>query len=133
MSINTLVLDNPIQIDGKPVTELTYDATEISVELFATAAGKAADKGRATTVQAKVKETDYNLHLYLGMAAIIAINPNIDFSDLERIKGFDLLDLSNIGSFFIYRKSAEPSEQSSSEEQSGNMLDTSTRASEKSD
>lgn len=116
MSKNTLVLDNPILINGETVTELTYDAQEITARLFSDACAKAAAAEK--TVGMKVKETDYNLHFYLGMAAIIAVNPKIAFEDLERVKGFDILDLSNIGTFFIIRKSAEPSGENNSEEQS---------------
>ena len=123
--INTLVLDTPIKINGKEVTELTYDPLEITAEQFSIACAKSAaiDKSRAMTV--KVKENDYALHLYLGMMAVIAVNPEISVEDLERIKGFDVLDLTNIGTFFIYRRSAEPSEESNSEEQSETTADTS--------
>lgn len=125
--INTLVLDTPIKINGKEVTELTYDPLEITAEQFSIACAKSAaiDKSRAMTV--KVKENDYALHLYLGMMAVIAVNPEISVEDLERIKGFDVLDLTNIGTFFIYRRSAEPSEESNSEEQSETTADTSAQ------
>lgn len=117
MSKNTLVLDNPILINGKEVKELTYDAQEITAEQFSIACAKSAavDKSRAVTL--KAKENDYALHLYLGMMAVVAVNPDIDISDLERVKGFDVLDLTNIGTFFIVRKSVEPSEESNSGEQ----------------
>lgn len=131
MSKNTLVLDNPILINGKEVKELTYDAKEITVDLFTKACAMAAEASQTKGFAMKVKETDFNTHLYLGMAAVIAVNPEIDFSDLERVKGFDILDLSDIGTFFIVRKSAEPSEESSSEEQSETIPATSTQASEK--
>lgn len=128
MSKNVLVLDNPIEINGKKVAELSYDAQEITVTLFSIACAKAAaatTEGGTRALTQKVKEVDYNAHLYLGMAAVIAVNPGIDFADLERIKGFDLIDLSNIGRFFIYRKSAEPSEVTNSGEQPETTADTS--------
>ena len=132
MSKNTLTLDNPIIINGKEVKELTYDAQEITAEQFSIACAKSAavDKSRAVTL--KAKENDYALHLYLGMMAVIAVNPDIDISDLERVKGFDILDLTNIGTFFIVRKSAETFEESSSEEPSENTPATSMQASAKS-
>ena len=104
MGKNTLTLDNPIFINGKEVKELTYDAQEITAEHFSIACAKSAavDKSRAVTL--KLKENDHALHLYLGMMAVIAVNPDIDVTDLERIKGFDVLDLTNIGTFFILRK-----------------------------
>lgn len=115
---NILVLDTPILIDGKEVAELPYNATEITIPLYMEACAKAAAASFSGGGQAnamRVKEVDYNLHVYLGMASVIAVNPNISFDDLERVKGFDILDLANIGNFFIYRKSAEPSGRSDSE------------------
>ena len=130
MSKNTLVLDNPILINGETVKELTYDHTEITVGLFTAASAKASAAEKSKTLTMNVKETDYTLHLYLGMAAIIAINPEIDFNDLERIKGYDVLDLTNIGSLFIFRKSAEPSEQSNVVSSSDDTASSSTQAPE---
>lgn len=131
MSKNTLVLDHPILINNQEVKELTYDPQEITAAHFSIACAKSAalDKNRSLTL--KPKENDYSLHLYLGMMAIIAVNPHIDVTDLERIKGFDVLSLTNIGTFFILRKEAAVSTESSSDEQSENTANTSTQASEK--
>ena len=46
-------------------------------------------------------EFDFGLHLYLGFAAIIAANPSYDFSDVERIKGHDVVEVMAIGRNFI--------------------------------
>lgn len=125
---NTLTLDNPIKINGKEVTELTYDPNEITAAMFSVACARSSATNKTKSVTVQVKETDYSLHLYLGMMAVIAVNPEISIEDLERVHGFDVLDLTNIGSFFILRRSAVPSAESSSEEQSGNTPDTSTQA-----
>ena len=125
MSKNTLVLDHPILINNEQVNELTYDEQEITVDLFTAAAARAAAKSKGAP---SVQQTDYNFHLFLGMAAVIAVNPKIDFTDLERCKAYDLLDLSNIGLLFTVRKSAEPSEENSSEELSATTPATSTQA-----
>lgn len=130
MSKNTLILDNPITINGKEVKELTYDPQEITAEHFSIACAKSAALEKTKTLTLKVKENDYALHLYLGMMSVIAVNPGIDVTDLERIKGFDVLSLTNIGHFFTLRKQAVPSEGNSSAEQSENTASTSTAASE---
>lgn len=130
MSKHTLVLDNPILINNETVKELTYDPQEITAEHFSIACAKSAALEKTKTLTLKVKENDYSLHLYLGMMAVIAVNPTIDVSDLERIKGFDVLSLTNIGHFFTLRKLAVPSEESNSDEQSENTANTSTAASE---
>ena len=127
---NILVLDTPIKINNVEVKELSYDPSEITAEQFSIACAKSAavDKSRAVTV--KAKENDYALHLYLGMMAVIAVNPHISVEDLERIKGFDILDLTNIGTLFIFRKSAVPSEGNNSDEQSEPTADTTSQTSE---
>lgn len=129
MSKNTLILDNPITINGKEVKELTYDAQEITAEQFNIACARSAALDKTKSFTLKLKENDHALHLYLGMMAVIAVNPDIDVTDLERVKGFDILDLTNIGTFFILRKSAAPSGQNSSDEQSENTANTSTQTS----
>jgi hypothetical protein len=133
MSKNTLVLDNPILINGAEVKELTYDPQEITAEQFSVACAKSAAMDKSKTMTFKVKENDYALHLYLGMMAVIAVNPGIAIADLERIKGFDILDLTNIGTFFMLRKSAVPSEAPDSDSSCEATQSTTTAASEKSD
>ena len=130
MSKNTLVLDNPITINGQVVKELTYDPQEITADLFNIACAKSSSLQKTQSVTLKLKENDHALHMYLGMMAIIAVNPGIDVTDLERIKGFDVLSLTNIGAFFTLRREAAVSEESSSEEQSENTANTSTQAPE---
>lgn len=133
MSRNTLVLDNPIMIDGKEVKELDYEATKITGNLFVEAYARSAAACKEQMQGLIPKENNYAFQLYLGYAAVIAANPNIDFSDLERIEGFDNIDLSNIGAFFTLRMSAGVSQPSGSESTSENTQDTSTQAYEKSE
>ena len=47
-------------------------------------------------------ELDYSLHAYLAMMAIVAVNSDIDVSDLERISGPDVMELMRIGRNFNY-------------------------------
>lgn len=125
MSKNTLILDNPIQINGQTVKELTYDPQEITAEHFSIACAKSSALDKTRSVTLKLKENDHALHLYLGMMAVIAVNPGIDVTDLERVKGFDVLSLTNIGAFFTLRREAAVSEADSSDEQSENTASTS--------
>lgn len=125
MSKNTLVLDNPIKINNEMVKELTYDPQEITAEHFSIACAKSSALEKSKTITLKAKENDYSLHLYLGMMAIIAVNPHITVEDLERIKGFDVLSLTNIGTFFTLRKQAAVSEANNSEKPSETTPDTS--------
>lgn len=77
----TLTLKNPIMIDGKKVKEVTYNSNEIDGILFATAeAKKKAAAGMKNTTITPAAEFDVGLHLYLGFAAIVAVNPSYDFA-----------------------------------------------------
>ncbi len=100
--MKTLKLKNPIMIDGQKVTEVTHDSNEIDGILFATAESKRkAAAGMKNTSISPAAEFDFGLHLYLGFAAIIAANPAYDFSDVERIKGHDVVEVMAIGRNFI--------------------------------
>ena len=79
----TLALKNPVMIDGREVKEVTYDSNEIDGILFATAESKRKTAaGMKNTTITPAAEFDVGLHLYLGFAAIIAVNPSYDFSDV---------------------------------------------------
>ena len=131
MGKKTLTLDDPILINGKQVTELTYDPMEITAAQFSEACSRSAALDKAKSVTFKMRQSDYALHLYLGMMAVIAVNPDIDISDLERIKGYDVLELTDIGMLFIYRRWEATSKENNSEERSENTVDTSTPTSKK--
>lgn len=107
-----ITLHTSITINGKQVEELTYDMNAITVAQFAEAESRklstSTQKGRAGAF-----ELDYTLHLYLGMMAVIAVNPEIDITDLERITGSDIMKLMKIGRNFILGRSEEPSGESS--------------------
>lgn len=119
--ISTLVLDNPIMINGKEVKELTYDANEITALHFAEADARRmlATSARVTSKKVGVTtsaELDYTFHLYLGIMAVVAVNPDIDPVDLERTKGDDARQLMGIGRNFMLGKSEAPSTQNNSDE-----------------
>lgn len=125
-----LELDNPIKINNKEYTELEYNPLKITAAMFSEACARSSAANKSRTVSFNMKQTDTALHLYLGMMAIIAVNPEIDIADLERIEGYDVLDLTDIGMLFIYRRWEATSKESNSEEPSENIADTSTQASE---
>lgn len=96
---NRIILKEAININAKPVKELTYDVTKITTEMFCRA--DALKSAAGSSASFSVYETDTSLHLYLGMMAIIAENPHIDVKDLERVKGVDILSFVVIGRNFI--------------------------------
>ena len=110
-----LTLKKAIMVNGEEVKELTYDANEIDGMLFATAESKKkAAAGQSMSIS-PAAEFDFGLHLYLGYAAIIAVNPAIDWSDLERIMGHDTVEIMKIGRSFMLG-SDEASQESGSAE-----------------
>ena len=114
--MKTLKLKNPIMINGAEVTEVTYDSNEIDGILFATAESKRkAAAGMKNTTITPAAEFDFGLHLYLGFAAIVAVNPTYDFSDVERIKGHDVVAVMGIGRNFMLASEQEQQENDSDE------------------
>ena len=128
-----LKLDTPIQINGKTYEQFEYNPLKITAAQFSEACARSSAMNKSRTLSINFKQTDTALHLYLGMMSIIAVNPEIDIADLERIEGYDVLELTDIGMLFTYRRWAVPSKENNSAEPSENTPDTSTQASEKSD
>ena len=141
---NTIKLDNPVQINGKSYDELTYDISEITAQAFAEAdARKLSASGSKNGNAAGAAELDYGLHLYLGFAAITGEGYSatkttneageIDISDLERVRGYDVMKIMRIGRDFISGKSEEPYTPDSSDAQSETTPEPSTHQRETSE
>ena len=106
--MESITLKNPVQINGKEIKELTYDVNEITPAGFAEAEyRKTRANGSKGSPSSAAVELDYSLHLYLGFAAILAVNPEYDFNDLERIKGTDVMEVMKAGRNFIIASVAE--------------------------
>lgn len=124
--MESIKLKNPIQINGKEVKELTYDVNEITPAGFAEAEyRKTRANGSKGAPSSAAVELDYSLHLYLGFAAILAVNPEYDFNDLERIKGTDVMEVMKAGRNFIIA-SAEKSTDDASENVSETTQESTT-------
>ena len=101
-------LKNAIEINGNKVKTLTYDTDAITATQFAEAdARKMRASGAKGGNLSGAVELDYSFHLFLGFAAIVAVNPEIDFSDLERIKGYDVMEVMKVGRNFIMKQGAD--------------------------
>lgn len=127
---NLIKLGNPILINNSSVSELKYDYEEITNDLYLEACMRAS-KVNSTTNFAMVKEIDNALHLNLGKAAVIAVNPDVTWEDLSRIKGRDLLALSAVGRFFITGRDASAGK--TSEQASEPTAESTTQAPETSE
>ena len=126
--METIKLRNPILINGKTVSELTHDANEITPSGFAEAEyRKTRANGSKGAPSSAAVELDYSLHLYLGFAAILAVNPEYDFNDLERIKGADVMEVMKVGRNFII-DSVDTSQDDTSESVSETTPESTTPA-----
>nr|DAO49258.1 MAG TPA: hypothetical protein [Caudoviricetes sp.] len=122
-----LLLKNPIFINGVEVNELDYDTNKITPTLFAQAeAAKKQAAGMKNVAIVPAVEFDFALHTYLGFAAIIAAMPHVDFLDLERLHGADVVDVMRIGRNFILK--SEESTPNDSDAQSENMQENLVQA-----
>lgn len=122
-----LALKNPIFINGVEVNELDYDTNKITPTLFAKAeAAKKQAAGMKNVAIVPAVEFDFALHTYLGFAAIIAEMPHVDFLDLERLHGADVVDVMRIGRNFILK--SEESTPNDSDAQSENMQENLVQA-----
>lgn len=109
----TIKLANPILVNGKQRNEFIYDTDEITAAAFAKAdSNKVAQQAHKGNLAGAV-ELDYALHIYLGFAAVEAVNPDIDTADLERVKGADVVKFMRIGRVFITGRSEDSSPETS--------------------
>jgi hypothetical protein len=120
-------LVNPITVNNKALAELQYNTDEITGALFCEADSKRRFAAGSKNVSiAPAAEFDYGLHLYLGYAAVVAASGEIDFADLERIHGADLVGIMEVGRNFIMK--SEASEQSNSDDASETTAAPTTQA-----
>ena len=117
-------LKNAIKINNQDVTEISYDANEITAQLYAEAdAKKKIDAGVKNVTFSPSAELDFGLHLYMGFAAAIAVNPSYTFEDLARVKGYDINHFVDIGQRFLLKLGT------SQEENSGEQSETTAQPS----
>lgn len=122
-----LTLKKPLLINGKEVTELEYDFEEIDGDLWEEAARRSQKKDNYN-----IATFDYVFHRNLAYAAIVAVNREIAWEDLERIKGLDLQIVANLGATFM-SDSMVALNQETSVEPTDNTAKPSTRPSETSE
>ena len=99
--MDSITLKQPIKVLGKPVTTLSYDFDAITSDLYDRAHGMAMAKNMQANTIGLMDEVDTTVQRYLGMAAIIAANPDLDFEDLNRVKGRDIIAIARIGRDFL--------------------------------
>ena len=120
-------LSNPIKVNGKELAELKCDLDAIDAEGFIRAEALANAKRNNEGSSANLAEVDYGFHLYLAFEGVKAAMPEVDTTDLERVKGRDLVQLMKAGRFFALDADGD-SEESSSDGPSESSQESSTAA-----
>ena len=119
-----IVLVNPLKVNGKDLTTLSYDISKISINDLADIEKERSQMlGTQAGTIFRVMQNDNLMHTLLGMHAVIKCNPEIDINDLKRLEGYDLYQMSLIGMSF-FSKPAIP-DSSTSEKQQEDMPDNS--------
>ena len=125
MSIERIKLSKPLLVNGEHLNELTYDIEELSINHITKAEGlKAKIGGKDIVGSITIAQADYALHICIGMQAVLAVNPHISEEDLQRLKGFDITKLANVGARFFIEPVGQ--EQATSNEQQEDMQNTTT-------
>ena len=117
---NPIKLRTPILINGDQRKELSWSADALTVDLFDQASKLASQGGVAFSTY----EVDTKLHRLLGCAMIISVNPEIDFRDLDQVKGMDIFSIVRIGRFLALQSGI--SEEETSEDASDSTQANST-------
>ena len=98
--METIRLSKPLLVNGEERTELLCDMEAVTPEQFVKALAYSSAKRGNEGSAVPMAEIDYGFHLYLAFAGCVAADHTVDISDLERIKGSDLLRLMSAGRFF---------------------------------
>lgn len=106
-------LRHPLKVNGKDYKVLKCDMDAVTVDGFMRAEDQA-KKGREGV--ASVMEMDYTFHLYLGFEGIVAAMPEVDVSDLKRLRGVDVTHVMQAGRAFLTGSADGDSEEETSDD-----------------
>ena len=124
MGKEILKLSSPIKVNGVEIEELAYD-----IDALGPGDIMQADKNRMKVTSGMVSQTvaelDTTLHLYVGLQAVIKLNPSVDISDLNNLSGQDTYKVMKIGRSF-FREASSVDESTTSEEQSAPIQEDTT-------
>ncbi|MDM8289076.1 hypothetical protein QUW41_07145 [Slackia piriformis] len=125
--MEVIKLISPLKVNGKELSELMCDMDAVDAEGFIRAEALSNAKRNNEGSVASMAEVDYGFHLYLAFEGVKAAMPEVDTTDLERVKGRDLVQLMQVGRFFTLVADGG-SEGSSSDAPSESSQESSTAA-----
>lgn len=120
--MKTIALAHPITVNGKERSTINLDFEALTVDAFTRADSRShGGEGNVLTLM----EANGTLHLNLAFEAAIAADQTLDITDLERLKGADIMKFAAAGRFFTLQ-SATDSTDGTSEAQSENTDESTT-------
>lgn len=96
--MKTIALAHPITVNGKERSTIDLDFEALTVDAFTRADSRShGGEGNVLTLM----EANGTLHLNLAFEAAIAADQTLDITDLERLKGADIMKFAAAGRFYF--------------------------------
>lgn len=102
--MKTIALAHPITVNGKERSTIDLDFDALTVDAFTRADSRShGGEGNVLTLM----EANGTLHLNLAFEAAIAADQTLDITDLERLKGADIMKFAAAGRFFTLQSATD--------------------------
>lgn len=102
--MKTIALAHPITVNGKERSTIDLDFEALTVDAFTRADSRShGGEGNVLTLM----EANGTLHLNLAFEAAIAADQTLDVTDLERLKGADVMKFAAAGRFFTLQSATD--------------------------
>lgn len=102
--MKTIALAHPITVNGKERSTIDLDFESLTVDAFTRADSRShGGEGNVLTLM----EANGTLHLNLAFEAAIAADQTLDITDLERLKGADIMKFAAAGRFFTLQSATD--------------------------
>lgn len=102
--MKTIALAHPITVNGKERSTIDLDFEALTVDAFTRADSRShGGEGNVLTLM----EANGTLHLNLAFEAAIAADQTLDITDLERLKGADIMKFAAAGRFFTLQSATD--------------------------
>lgn len=122
--MKTIALAHPITVNGKERSTIDLDFEALTVDAFTRADSRShGGEGNVLTLM----EANGTLHLNLAFEAAIAVDQTLDITDLERLKGADIMKFAAAGRFFTLQSATDLTDETS-EAQSESTDESTTTA-----
>lgn len=122
--MKTIALAHPITVNGKERKTIDLDFEALTVDAFTRADSRShGGEGNVLTLM----EANGTLHLNLAFEAAIAADQTLDITDLERIKGSDVMKFAAAGRFFTLQSATDLADETSEAQFESTDESTTTR------